>query len=79
MKYHGLSEYFQGYNIIDFSQYVLFQAFYFSDTILPKIGMDPKSSSSIELIKEIKLIIQIMAFFKLMYFVRIYENYGYLW
>ena len=68
MKEQGLA-YFAGWNVIDFLQFFTFIALqYFT------FG---KNDTGI-FIPELKLLLILMAFFKLLFFIRIFEDYGFL-
>jgi hypothetical protein len=70
MREQGVIDYFNGWNIIDFSLFMVFLSLeYFKF-----IGMD----DTMPYMPETKLILIILAFLKLLFFVRIFEDYGFL-
>ena len=63
-------EYFQGWNLTDFGLFIVFQTY----VQLKFKGIDDTEG----IFPELKLLIFIMAFAKVMFFVRIFENIGFL-
>jgi hypothetical protein len=62
--------YFIGWNIVDFSLFVVFGFIEYAQYI----GFD----HSFQYMPEAKLLLIILAFFKLLFFIRIFEEYGFL-
>ena len=69
MRQQGI-KYFMGWNLVDFSLFSIFLTFEY----IRFLGLEHKVTSR----SEIKLFLVIIAFLKLMFFVRIFEEYGFL-
>jgi hypothetical protein len=70
LKKSGVIEYFSGWNIIDFMHFWVF--------ITLQIMTRGQQNDSGRFIPELKMTLIIMAFVKLLFYIRIFESYGFL-
>lgn len=73
----GIGEYFQGWNLTDFSQIWCYLAFFYIRYMQVEHSKD-LNMTLLNFLPHLKYMILFLSFIKIMYFVRIYQEYGFL-